>query len=55
MGPSELRKMKYEWNTQVKNKINNLPLVQQFALMAVNKCLAAKHVMSQPFLSCVHA
>ena len=31
----ELRKMKYERNTLVKNKINNLPLVRPFALMAV--------------------
>ena len=34
MRPSELRKMKCEWNTLVKNKINNLPVVRQFALMA---------------------
>ena len=35
MRPSELRKMKCERNMLVKSKINNLPLVQQFALMAV--------------------
>ena len=35
MRPSELRKMKCERNTLVKNKISNLPLVRQFALMAV--------------------
>ena len=35
MRPSELRKMKCERNTLVKNKISNLLLVRQFALMAV--------------------
>ena len=35
MRPSELRKMKCERNTLVKNKISNLPLVRQFAFMAV--------------------
>ena len=56
MQPSELRKMKYEWNMQVKNKINNSPLVRQIALMAVKRQMfgcKTRHVATL-FVSCPH-
>ena len=61
MRPSELRKMKCERNTLVKNKISNLPLVRQFALMAVKLQMfggKTRHVatlLEHVFLSRVHA